>query len=115
VLGTSMADAIATRNAHPYAESFVKAYDGQTLTLDDDLKIRDEKVIGIDEQISCIAREIAIRERCYPKWVSKGTMKQAEADRELNRMRAVIETLSRVKDAEKLVANVAAEMNSGRE
>ncbi len=49
----------------------------------------------LPEQIACIKREIAMRERNYPKWVAAGRMKQAEADRELDRMRAVLNSLER--------------------
>jgi len=45
------------------------------------------------EQIKVAEREIALRMRCYPKWVSQGTMKKEQADHELAGMRAVLETL----------------------
>jgi hypothetical protein len=53
-------------------------------------------VVPIEKQIQCVAREIKMRERCYPRWVRQGRMKEAEAQRELERMRAVLHTLQEV-------------------
>jgi hypothetical protein len=47
--------------------------------------------------IDSIKREIALRERCYPKWVAAGRMRQAEARRELDTMAAVLRLLLLVK------------------
>ena len=49
--------------------------------------------MSLDEQIACVAREIALRTSAYPKFIASGRMKQEAADRELERMKAVIETL----------------------
>lgn len=49
--------------------------------------------VTMADEIACVRRELAMRERAYPKWVSGGRMKQAEADRELRRMRAVLKRL----------------------
>ncbi len=51
------------------------------------------------EQIACVRREIAMRERVYPRWVAAEKMKQAKADEELATMRAVLETIIRVERA----------------
>jgi len=51
-------------------------------------------VYDLEEQYKCVAREIAIRERVYPKWVETGRMKQIVANREIDCMRAVLETLA---------------------
>ncbi|HEV2098727.1 MAG TPA: hypothetical protein VGR45_07340 [Stellaceae bacterium] len=48
-------------------------------------------------QIACIKREIALRERVYPKFVASGRMKQEAADRELVTMGAVLATLEAAK------------------
>lgn len=45
------------------------------------------------EQILCIEREIGMREKAYPRWVSAGKMKLDRAEREITVMRAVLETL----------------------
>ncbi len=49
--------------------------------------------VSLDDQIACVARELALRRSAYPKWVANGRMKQSEAEREVARMTAVIETL----------------------
>lgn len=38
---------------------------------------------------ACAQRELAFRERFYPRWVAAGRMTQEEADREIARMRAI--------------------------
>jgi len=52
----------------------------------------------IDEQIECVKREISLRGRVYPRWVEQGRMKQEAADRELNRIKAVLRTLEGQRD-----------------
>jgi len=59
---------------------------------------------SIEEQISCVKREIIVRERVYPRWVSNGNMSQNKADSEIACMKAVLETLGRVQDASILAA-----------
>lgn len=49
--------------------------------------------MNIKDQIKAVEREIALRARCYPGWVAKGTMKQEQSDHELAAMRAVLATL----------------------
>lgn len=49
--------------------------------------------IPLQNQIQCVAREIAMRLKYYPGRVAKGTMLQAAADDETNAMRAVLNTL----------------------
>lgn len=44
-------------------------------------------------QIQCVQREIVMRERVYPKWVAAGRLRQADADREIAAMRAVLDSL----------------------
>lgn len=50
--------------------------------------------VTIAEQIAEVRRELALRKNVYPKWVASGRMKQAEADRSLERMQAVHDTLT---------------------
>ena len=59
----------------------------------------DQPEATLDMQIACVRREIALRERVYPKWVGQSKMKQAEADKELRSMRAVHDTLMRIKQS----------------
>lgn len=49
--------------------------------------------ITLAEQIKCVQREIALRERVYPRWVKQSKMKQISSDYELAAMRAVLSTL----------------------
>ena len=49
------------------------------------------------QQIACVKREIAMRERVYPKWVSAQKMRQSEADHEIAAMKAVLGTLMELK------------------
>jgi hypothetical protein len=34
----------------------------------------DGQVVTLTQQIACVQREIAMRQRCYPRWISGGTM-----------------------------------------
>ena len=52
--------------------------------------------IGLAEQLTCVAREIAMRERVYPRWVESGRMTQKKAEFELAAMRAVHRTLQKL-------------------
>jgi hypothetical protein len=54
----------------------------------------------IDEQIWCVRRELELRKRSYPRWVSTGKMKAEEADEAINCMQAVYDTLVAVKEGE---------------
>lgn len=53
--------------------------------------------VTIERQIACVEREIALRRRAYPRWVSAGRMTQRDADRELAEMEAVLATLRGLK------------------
>ena len=50
----------------------------------------------IAQQISCVKREIAMRERVYPKWVESGRMKLDMAEREIATMTAVLRSLEEI-------------------
>ena len=56
--------------------------------------------ISLEEMISCVEREIGMRERVYPRWVEQKKMLQTTADQELARMRAVLNLLVDVKDGQ---------------
>lgn len=49
--------------------------------------------ISLDQQIACISREIALRERGYPRQVAIGNMTIKAAEYEQAAMHAVLETL----------------------
>lgn len=53
----------------------------------------DPGVIPLNLQIQCVARELKLRQRCYPRWVKQGRLKEAEAQKEIERMQAVLHTL----------------------
>lgn len=48
---------------------------------------------NLDEQTAAAARELALRKQVYKKWLAKGTMKQADAQREVGLMEAIVKTL----------------------
>jgi len=50
--------------------------------------------ITLDDQIAAVKREIAMRERVYPRQVFNRKMSQKTADRELALMRAILNTLT---------------------
>lgn len=52
-----------------------------------------ETAITLNQQIKAVEREIAMRSRVYPGWVSRGKMRQSEADYEMAAMRATLATL----------------------
>lgn len=49
--------------------------------------------VPIADMIACIKRELAMRQRVYPRQVAANRMKQAEADQELRRMQGVLNLL----------------------
>jgi hypothetical protein len=50
-------------------------------------------MISLNQQIEEVEREIALRERVYPRQISSGKMRQSVADYHIARMRAVLLTL----------------------
>lgn len=42
-----------------------------------------------EEKLDCITREIAMRDRVYPRFVRQGRMREADALRELQMMREI--------------------------
>lgn len=51
----------------------------------------------LDEQIGCVEREINMRRRVYPQWVHSKRMTKGKADREIETMVEVRNTLMRLK------------------
>lgn len=49
--------------------------------------------VSLDDQISCVLREIVLRRRLYPRWVGERKMSQHKSDTELRAMEAVLATL----------------------
>lgn len=56
--------------------------------------------IPLSEQLKEVRREVALRQRVYPRWIANGKMSQATADRHLDLMRAVAETLAKLVEGE---------------
>lgn len=58
--------------------------------------------ISIADQIACVKREMAMRERVYPRWVTAGKIKQEKADLQISEMKAVLKTLQDVERLRKI-------------
>jgi hypothetical protein len=58
-------------------------------------------VITMLDQIACVKREIAMRERVYPRWVESKKMSQQKADKEIETMRTVLITLETMNQQQK--------------
>lgn len=59
--------------------------------------------VSLEQQIAEVERELKIREVVYPRWINaaKPKLRPETADRQMARMRAVLETLRRLKTNEK--------------
>ena len=49
--------------------------------------------VDLNDLLGCCRRELALRQRVYPKWVAKGTMSEKKAEKEIELMRAVVDFL----------------------
>ena len=58
--------------------------------------------ISLLEQIKCVQREVALRRRVYKNRVAMKQMSQAQADEEIDRMCAVLDTLNAARAKELL-------------
>lgn len=56
-----------------------------------------DSVKTIGEQLDAAERELAMRRRVYPRWVSEQKMTKAKADHETDCMDAIAETLRKIK------------------
>lgn len=54
------------------------------------------KPISLQNQLACAQRELAKRQRCYPKWVREGKLKQPIADYEISAMSAIVASLEKL-------------------
>ncbi len=54
--------------------------------------------IPIEQQISEVQRELALRRNVYPGFVARGKMRQGEADEHIARLEAVLTTLMWLRD-----------------
>lgn len=46
-----------------------------------------------EEIVAELSRELQLRRRLFPEWVSKGKIKQDEADRRINRLQAAYDLI----------------------
>jgi len=46
----------------------------------------DSRDYDLNALLGCMKRELAFRERCYPRWIEKGTISEKKAERELELM-----------------------------
>ena len=49
--------------------------------------------VDLNDLLACCRRELAFRQRCYPKWVAKGTLSEKKAEKELELMQHVVDFL----------------------
>jgi len=59
--------------------------------------------VSLNEQIAEVMRESALRENVYPGLISRGKLKQREADYCMDRLRAVLDTLLWLRNNEHLI------------
>ncbi len=52
--------------------------------------------ITIDEQIAEVKREIAMRQRVYPRWIEAGSLQKSKADFQILAMEAVLISLQAI-------------------
>lgn len=52
--------------------------------------------VPLDKQLACVKREIALRKRVYPSWVTAKRMTSFKAEDEIAAMEAVAQTLERL-------------------
>ena len=50
--------------------------------------------VDLNALLGCARREVAFRQRCYPRWVEKGTLTEKKAETELELMRQVCDFLT---------------------
>jgi chaperonin cofactor prefoldin len=67
------------------------------------MPVKATELVPLARQISCVAREIRMRQSAYPRWIEAGKMTKAKADREISEMQAALETLKRLDDTTPIV------------
>jgi hypothetical protein len=55
------------------------------------------EAVSLRRQLACASRELFMRQRVYPGRVKVGRMTEADAREEIAAMRAIVQTLRRVK------------------
>ena len=59
--------------------------------------------VSIGQQIDEVERELAMRRKVYPSMISRGKLRQSEADFYTNRLTAVSRTLQWLRDNEQRI------------
>lgn len=54
--------------------------------------------VTIEDQVKCVEREISMREGAYPRFIAAHKMTQQTADREIAAMKAILRTLTNLKE-----------------
>lgn len=54
-------------------------------------------------KLACVEREIKMRKRVYPRWVSEGRMSQAKADDEIKTMEAIADDYRKASEKDRLI------------
>lgn len=54
------------------------------------------ETIPLERQIACVRREVCMRRKVYPRWISTDRMTQVQADREITVMEAAQATLEQL-------------------
>lgn len=60
-------------------------------------------MIGYEEQLDCVERELRLRKKLYPRRIIDGRLTPYAADQELRRMAAVVETIRALAQRERLL------------
>lgn len=63
------------------------------------------ETVPLERQVACVRREVSMRRRVYPRWVSTGRMTQVQADREITVMEAAQATLEQLLAERKAVTS----------
>ena len=58
-------------------------------------------MISLQEQITEARRELGVRKSVYPKLIQRGRMTEDQAEYHITVMQAIVETLTRLEDAQR--------------
>lgn len=61
---------------------------------------------SLTEQLAAARRELAMRQRVYPKWINAGKLTPAKATHEVDCMDAIVQTLERALELETISAEL---------
>lgn len=53
---------------------------------------------NLEEQVSELERELAVRKRCYDRWVAEGKLSRVDARDRLERLQSALHTVQKVAD-----------------